>query len=143
MAGVWYFLPRGVDVEGGEMTGGGAREEAKDQTTIEGRGSLAEDADAEGGANVVSENFRKSERGDAGSLPDPQGERAAMKAMLREARRRDDDGLFVETMPDGSGSIHLQGRFQHVTSLVENAEGEMVPMCGEHVAEAEVEKADR
>ena len=53
-----------------------------------------------------------------------------MEEMLREGRRRDGNGLVVETMPDGHKSIDLQGRFQHVTSLVETADGRMVPVCG-------------
>ena len=56
-------------------------------------------------------------------------QRREARAQLREGLRRDDEGLVVETMADGHESIDLQGRFQHVTSLVETAEGEMVPMC--------------
>jgi hypothetical protein len=57
-------------------------------------------------------------------------ESEAVRERLREMQRMDDDGLEVVTMPDGHQSIHLQGRFQHVTRLVAVEDGSLVPVCG-------------
>jgi len=62
-----------------------------------------------------------------------QGESQAVKDRLQEMLRRDDEGLEVITMPDGHQSIHLKGRFQHVSRLVEAKDGTLVPACGAYL----------
>ncbi len=59
----------------------------------------------------------------------------AVKNRLREMMRKDDDGLEIVTMPDGHKSIHLKGRFQHISRLVVAENGRLVPACGAYVPE--------
>ena len=42
---------------------------------------------------------------------------------MAEALRRDDDGLVKEVNPDGSLTVHLQGRFQHAPTATVNPDG--------------------
>lgn len=112
---------------------------------------MNESSDMEETRNVSPENRQnpyRRERDVENGLPDRGrvedgrlSQSETVEARLREMVRRDDEGLVVETMPDGHQSIHLQGRFQHVTRLIENADGEMVAVCGGVLAGEEGEEA--
>lgn len=57
--------------------------------------------------------------------PDPSSQDDRLAGMMR----RDFDGLTVTTHPDGRRSIHLGGRFQHVSSVVTAADGKAHIKC--------------
>jgi len=48
---------------------------------------------------------------------------------LPEQMRWDDEGLEVEVHPDGTESIHLDGRFTHVSAAIRNENGEIQIQC--------------
>ena len=48
---------------------------------------------------------------------------------LPEQMRWDDDGLEVEVHPDGTESIHLDGRFTHVSAAIRNENGDIQIQC--------------
>jgi len=59
------------------------------------------------------------------SHPAAQNPQAPLAIMMR----RDFTGLTVTEHPDGRKSIHLGGRFQHVTRLVTLSNGQIIPKC--------------
>jgi hypothetical protein len=124
VAGLWMGFPSGGGIVAGEK---GADDGALNRDDgVEAVGA------PEDGGEVFSGNVREPVSSASERLA-AAAEREAAEARLREMQRRDDEGLVVETMPDGHQSIHLQGRFQHVTRLVEGADGKMVPVCGAYV----------
>jgi hypothetical protein len=123
MAGLWFCVSR-VSIISGERGGDSFRNDHVEAVGAE------DGIDPE----LFSKNVREPVRGGA--------ERLAVAARLREMQRTDDEGLVVETMPDGHQSIHLQGRFQHVTSLVRKDDGSMVPVCGKYLPVEEEEAVD-
>ena len=46
-----------------------------------------------------------------------------LRASMAESLRHDDDGLVKEVNPDGSVTVHLQGRFQHAPTATINRDG--------------------
>ncbi|MGJ8644443.1 MAG: hypothetical protein ACSHX9_13625 [Luteolibacter sp.] len=136
VAGLWLCFPGKGGLSGGEGVGSGEW----DGDAVEKANGVAVVSGSEEVEGERSRNFRKTERGAGERLANAESE--VVKARLREMQRRDDEGLMVETMPDGHQSIHLQGRFQHVTRLVETGDGRMVPVCGNYVPSAEIEVAD-
>ena len=48
---------------------------------------------------------------------------------LPEQMRWDDEGLEVEVHPDGMESIHLDGRFTHVSAAIRDENGEIQIQC--------------
>ena len=59
----------------------------------------------------------------------PQTAATAAVDPLENSMRRDIAGLTVTEHPDGRKSIHLGGRFQHVSRLVTLPTGQKIPRC--------------
>lgn len=137
LAGLWLSLSVENDFSESEgahlgVQSGDTVEEVDEVALLSGFG------EARGGRSV---DFLRATRGNAGKQV-MNAEREAVEARLREMQRRDDEGLVVETMPGGHQSIHLQGRFQHVTRLVRAEDGRMVPVCGGYFQDGERESVN-
>lgn len=58
---------------------------------------------------------------------------------LQEMLSRSDEGLHEEVLPDGTGMVHLQGRFQNASVAVIDAEGNLHTTCVENHEGAQAE----
>lgn len=152
VAALWLGVAAGGGAAGEGASGEGASGEGGGSEGDVGRVG-EDDFSADGGGlrdvgEVGRGDFRNAVRGDGergaavARVKEEEEEEEAVAEFLRESQRRDGEGLVVETFADGSQSIDLQGRFQHVTRLVETADGRMVPVCGSDVVDAGVGGAD-
>lgn len=124
--------PRGLGPHVGAEEGAGRSDPAarSGSPPAEGRGVSpsngahadgADGSDGSDGSDGEAPTEPDSTRGASseGRAPLP----AALREEIREATRRDTDGLVRIQKPDGATQVHLQGRFQHVPVARVNEDG--------------------